>query len=276
MSLCDPFLIIIFVVHTALQLVERESLEQSELEECFTNISDRTFELIEASHVSVDMFKARLSSLHVRNKQQHRDFLSSLTKDVNPTVGDIWFKLNLYNNFLNYSLLESVIKKFGDKELRKYFLEFKRLVKVFRRKTFLCNFTESLREMSDSLSEEHLRVIVAKLDKPWERCTLEDIENSKEVIARKLFLPTYFFRMKDIEEGCVSVSWLLPAAITALLKMNLTRADIKYFCKLQGILEISFEDFKMVFSKDDVITKADAAETGKLGKGHILRSERAS
>ena len=245
--------------------------DASKLENYFLDLCDRTFAIIEMENISVDMFKARLSSIPVRNKQLHKDFLSSLMENLNnPTLGDIWTKLNIYCNFLNYSLLESLVKKFGDNTLKRDFSEFKKQMKIFRSKTRLCDFSEYIRQINESLSKEHLKDVVIKLDKQWDKCTLEDLENSRESIARKLFLPSYFFQVKDIKRGCISITWVTPATVAVSLKENMNRIDIKVFCKLQGILKVSVDDSELDCSSDGVDSNKLHSMSDNIDTGNLL------
>ena len=98
----------------------------------------------------MDVFKARLSNLSVRNKKLHQKFLGvMLTRlDGTSTLGDLWTRLNMYCNFLNYSLMEHLVKKFGDETLRTDFQEFKEHLKVFRCKTQLRDVAKYLRDIA--------------------------------------------------------------------------------------------------------------------------------
>lgn len=238
-------LVIYIVVSTAVV-----TPDQAELEEYFSDLSDRTFDIIQQKNISVETFKVRLSNLPVRNKQQHRDFLSALfSKMDDSTLGNIWGKLNLYWNFLNFSLLDNLVKKFGDKNLIADFANFKKQLRRFRCKTRLCDF--NLKEINESLSKEDLELVVFKLGKHWDECTLQDLENSRERIAQKLFIPSYECLLIDAKPGSISITWAIPTTIAVLLE-SMGRADIEQFCRTQRIVSIIVNSREFEYSSDEV------------------------
>lgn len=128
------------------------------LEDLFSVLGDRTFDILLNESISIEIFKARLSNLSVRNKKLHQEFLHVIFAEMGnaSTLGDIWAKLNLYSNFLNYSLMEHLVKKFGDEKLITDFHEYKVLLKDFRSKTYLHEVTGYLKEINQSLSKKDL------------------------------------------------------------------------------------------------------------------------
>ncbi len=213
------------------------------MEDLFSVLCDRTFDILQSQNISVGVFRARLSNLSVRNKQLHKEFLGLMLSrlDRNSTLEDIWERLSLYCNFLNYSLMEHVVKKFGDEALKTEFQEFKEQLKAFRLKTRLCDVAKHLRMINETLSKQDITSLVVNFNKSWEECTLEDIETSRKGIAQKLFLPSYFFVWLDAKPGCISMTWAIPTIITEALKESMDRADIVEFCIAQGITSLHLQ-----------------------------------
>ena len=58
--------------------------------------------------------------------------------------------------------------------------------------------------------ETELREFVVKMKHDWDNCTLENLETLKGVITHKFFLPEFAFKLRQITEGCVSITWLIP------------------------------------------------------------------
>lgn len=243
------------------------------LEDLFSVLSDRIFDILQSQNISVDVFKARLSNLSVRNKKLHQEFLGvMLTKlDGTSTLGDIWTRLNLYCNFLNYSLMEHLVKKFGDETLRSDFQEFKEQLKVFRCKTQLRDVAKYLRDINNSLSKQELKLLEVKLNKHWKECTLEDIETSKHSIAKKFFIPSYFLNLMEGTSGSVCITWAIPATITISIQKDMDRFDIVEFCKAQGIVHLRIEDHehKYIILEDVDLTNSEAHSVGNLATGKL-------
>ena len=70
--------------------------------------------------ISPSDFKQRLTSLPVKTKKKHKDFIHEqiLPHISAADIQDIWCKMEMYWDFLNYSLLEHLVNKFGDNALK--------------------------------------------------------------------------------------------------------------------------------------------------------------
>ena len=238
------------------------------LEKAFRELVDQTFTAITANNIGICTFKRRLSNLSVRNKIQHKEFLKLILPKIDsaPTVEHIWCTLSLYWTFLNYSLLEDLVQGFGNDALKFEFKDYKMRLKAFRCKTRVCDFIEYLKEINESLSKERLKKVVMKLHKDWDKCTLEDLDKSRENIAQKFFLPTYFFSFIDASPGSTSITWAVPATIAEALKKNMNRKDIAEFCEAQGIISLCVEESEHKYTYNNVKsneTSEDYAMTGK-------------
>ena len=210
-----------------------------ELEDEFSDMADRTLDIITDKEVTGQLFKKRLINLTVRNKEQHKDFLDANIfsgASTESTVEDMWCKLSEYSNFLNYSLIEHMIKKFGDWDLLETMKAYKRKLEIFRSKTRLCDFVIIFKGIT-KCKEVLMKV---KFDKNWETCTLQDMEEWKESLTQKLLLPSFTVNPKDISTGCVSITWAIPAMFTPSLVEKLKTLD-KNFCQEHKIMSLTLD-----------------------------------
>ena len=44
----------------------------------------------------------------------------------------------------------------------------------------------------------------------WDKCTLEDIEQFREALTQKFFPKNSVLLLKEIDRGCVSITWYIP------------------------------------------------------------------
>ena len=211
-----------------------------ELEDQFSDMIDRTLDIITDKEVTVQLFKKRLISLNVRNKEQHKEFLDANIfsgASAESTVEDMWCKLCDYSNFLNYTLVEHMIKKFGDGDLLETMKAYKRKLEIFRSKTRLCDFVVYFRGIT-KCKEVLMKNLKVKFDENWETCTLQDMENWKESLTQKLLLPSFTMDATEIDTGCVSITWAIPAMCTPSLVEKLKTLD-KNFCKEHKIMSLT-------------------------------------
>ncbi len=216
--------------------------EADELECQFSEMTDHTADIIRRKEISVTVFKRCLIRLPVRNREQHREFLESVWPQVSDaTLDDVWFKLEMYWDFLNYTLLEHLVNKFGDEGLRLKMEGYKNNLKEFRCQTRLCDFAEQFKDVNKCLMEIDTQKFVVKLAKNWEECTLEDLENWRKNITQKLLLPSFALILREINTGSVSVTWAIPAVFAGPLTENMETMDLRDLFEVNGIISMSID-----------------------------------
>ena len=216
-----------------------------ELEDQFSNMSDRTLDTIKEKKVTVQLFKSRLINLNVRNKEQHKDFLNAnifSEADTESTVEDIWRKLSDYSNFLNYTLTEHLIKKFGSQDLLETMKAYRAKLEVFCSRTRLCDFVQYFKDII-KCKDTLIKSLKVKFDQNWKTCTLQDMEGWKKSLTQELLLPSFTVNPSEIGTGCVSITWAIPAMFTPSLVEKLKTLD-KNFCKEHKIMSLTFDGVK--------------------------------
>ena len=204
------------------------------LQDVFREIVDETSGIILGEGMSVSNFKSKLTNLSVQDRERHKKFLREVCKQA--TLDDILFELKMYWDFLNYTLLEHLVKTFGDEELIASMEDYIKMLKEFRSKTRLCDFVKHFVHVKRELERKELKI---KKDKNWEDCTLEELENWRENITQKLFpdLPSFILELQAIDEGCVSITWGIPTVFAKALIEKKKTIDMR-FCKEHEILSM--------------------------------------
>ena len=238
----------ILYIFIELEMVQKET---HSLEQHFGGIVDRAFDIIVVEKkVSFELFTARLANLSIEHMEVHKEFFdniySEITKDS--TVLKVWMRLSTYWNFLNYPLLEKVVIKFGDEELKTDMEDYKKELKEFRCRTRLCDFAKYSITINENLSEQNLKKLTIKLHQRWETCTLEDLEKLTGKITQKFFLPSFTMSLSEMEQACIIVTWAVPAMIAVSLKENIENTDMGEFCKEHGIMDISIDGQECKYS----------------------------
>ena len=242
-----------------------------ELEDQFSDMIDRTLDIITDKEVTVQLFKKRLISLNVRNKEHHKEFLDAYIfsgASAESTVEGMWCKVSDYSNFLNYTLVEHTIKKFGDRDLLETMKAYKRKLEIFRSKTRLCDFVVYFRGIT-KCKEVLMKSLKVKFDENWETCTLQDMENWKESLTQTLLLPSFTMDATEIDTGCVSITWAIPAMFTPSLVEKLKTLD-KNFCKENKIMSLTLDGVEYLGAPvmEDPHTSASSKDTGEFYAVH--------
>ena len=208
-------------VRSEMELLEKEFLE----------LKDDVCESVMTQ--PVDTFKFRLTSLKVGEVEHHMDYLNEIIENKH-TVVDILVKLNYYLNFLNYGLLQHILDKFKNKELQKRMDEYKVKLSNFFKRTHLRDFIECWQKHRCQPPVEGLqKFIELKTKKKWETCTLEDLENLKDRLATKLFLPKFFLVLEKANEGCLAVTYTIPSSIVSQVQTVITETELSVFVDME-------------------------------------------
>ena len=238
----------------------------TELQAEFGDIVDGAYDHVFDKKVPVGRFVNRLTNLPIERMEVHKEFLEKITQefDKGTTVDKLWLQLTKYWNFLNYFLLEQVVCKFGDADLKTSMEDYTSKLKAFRCKTRLCDFAKCSTKISRNLSEEDFNLLAAKLNQDWEECNLKDLEK----FTHKFFLPSFTLTLREIKPGCIHVTWAIPAVIGASLKENMESTDIREFCKEHGITSITIdgEECKNLAAVKEYSTYLQYAYSKKKGE----------
>ena len=185
------------------------------------------------SKMDPSVFLSCITCLPVSARTQHRSFIEEKLTNIPPPVTfvNIWTKLNLYWDFLNYELLEHVIINFGSAELKQNMQEYVHELSVFKQTTRLCDFIESWPCRDNEPPEDRLKKVVVKMKHEWSQCTLQDVESFKRALVHKFFLPEFDILLQKAEEGCVCITWLTSPSIATLLQQNLANIATEFFIK---------------------------------------------
>ena len=171
----------------------------SQLQTRFRDLVIGTHEILINNHVNLRRFRCGLLALDLFQKDEHQQFIDDhlVQIDSATTFDDLWAKLSIYWNFLNFDLLEHIVILFGSKELKDKMKSYERDLQSFRKATKVCDFITFWPVRGRTPPREELREFVAKKKHDWDNCTLEDLETLEGVITRKFFIPRFTFWLQE-------------------------------------------------------------------------------
>ena len=164
------------------------------------------------------------------------------------SIGAIFGILNLSIwSYLNFGLLQHIVKVYGDDELQQRMLKYTTSVEAFRKQTTLEVFWKAspatrkcpkipteLRESLTQISSKH-----GNLDPTT--TTLNDIEIHRQDLAQEYSFPDFTIILEDIEKGCVATIWLVPPSLAAKLANEIQRGNVT-FLEQHNILELKIQE----------------------------------
>ena len=206
------------------------------LEKEFGKLNDCVYESIKSQ--PVDTFKVRLASVDSKKQKHHETALNEIIGS-REKIEDIWIQLGFYMNFLNFELLEHVLDKFEDDipedKVKQYTLLQERMrmyivrIHAFFKSTRVCDFIELWPTLTDSPPKLDLHQFIVKCNKPWHTCTLYDLEQIKDGLARKLLLPKYSLFLQSAHESSITVTFSIPPSLVTQLQCDIQNTELKVF-----------------------------------------------
>ena len=204
--------------------------EMEKLEVEFEKLKDDAYESVREQ--PVDIFKVKLTSLNVRDKEHFMEFMTEIVRNK-VSVTDIWVALNKFFDFLNYSILQHVLTKFTNRALQGRMDAYKDKIYTFFKRTRLCDFLQCWPSCKRDPPVKELREFVAKSRKDWDTCTLHDLENLKGRLATKLLLPKFVFLLEKASKGCLEVTFSIPPSLVEQLQTEVKNTPLREFVEME-------------------------------------------
>ena len=106
-------------IHSGPTVIPTVEEQVQYFESKFRTFVDQAYQEVNRK-MNPSVFLSRITCLPVSARSQHRSFIEEKLTNIPPpvTFENIWTKLNLYWDFLNYGLLEHVISNFGSQDLK--------------------------------------------------------------------------------------------------------------------------------------------------------------
>ena len=193
----------------------------------FQNLVTRTES--EVTSNSANTFWNRFSSLPVCHRW-HENFILDKLFPVRDNITKLWAYMKFYINFLNYGLLEHAIKITDNKELMRELEECKHEIDLFRSRTKLCDFIASWPDPDTEPPEEQLQEVVKlKVNKSWEECTLRDLEEARQTLTSRFFLPDFAVFLEKIYKNSVRIILRTTTNVAQIFREKLVLTNTEEF-----------------------------------------------
>ena len=230
-----PIIICVYIF-TSVGLTGVEFLFNTSIPEHIRVIKDKFDQLVDKvqdglveRNIPLQRLKRCITRLPASIKYQHIAFMEEKLKAItkSESLEEIFRMVNLYWDFLNYTLLEH-IDKFGNNDMKAAMAKYVCELVAFRNKTKLITHWPCTGEVPSDMSK-----LVTKIkEKDWSNCTLEDVEQFRTTLTQKLLLPSFAVVLKKAEKGCILLTWLIPSSMVKLLSNDIHNTKLDWFKKL--------------------------------------------
>ena len=202
------------------------------MEERFADLLVAASDELETLETRVDQVRLYLTSLKASTQADEPLFDQYTLSDLNESsLNRILTHLSRTGavSFLNFHLLQLVVKKFGNQNLKHQVERYGEEVAEFMRETKFTDFYRIWSGQAAHGSVPNCQLLVVKLDKKWPGATLSMIADMEKFLAGEFQLNAFIFRFAQANPGCVSRVWLIPACAARLIKeaMKTKQPDFK-------------------------------------------------
>ena len=203
------------------------------MEDKFDQLVDKAQDGLVEQNIPLQRLKRCITRLPASIKYQHIAFVEEKLKDITNSecMEEIFGVVNLYWDFLNYTLLEHIIDKFGNNDTKTAMAKFVSELVAFRKATKLSDFITHW-PCTGKIPPDMSKLVTKiekEMEKDWSNCTLEDVEQFRTTLTQKLLLPSFAVFLRDAEQGCISLTWAIPSSIVKLLSKDIHNTKLEWF-----------------------------------------------
>ena len=190
--------------------VEAAQLKKLSLVDAFKKLVIKMKSVLKKRGESVDEFRdSFLLSLNAFEKERHYHFFNHRKTAIcdSTTYDELFLVLDFYWDYLNYHLLECLVREYGDKYAKSHMKEYLEDVSTFMETTTLQVFWE-IEPCLKSVPPPGFTETVVKHNQDISvESTLKDVENIRTSLANEIQLSKYAILLSTIQEGCIQITW---------------------------------------------------------------------
>ena len=188
-------------------------------------------------------FQNYLLELSVSKRTIHITFFHQHKSDIRKAenIEMIFDILREYCSYFNYDIILHLIKKFCDAALKKRMLDYRDSFQSFEINTTIDIYLAAISacpEMYKAFSE-----MATKINKPGNECTLYDVRQVKEAIAKAASLHSYSVYIDRVAKSSVLVVLRIPQSCVVWVGVAMTPE----FMKAHHLMEVSIDGKDITF-----------------------------
>ena len=145
------------------------------------------------------------------NRRRHHSIFGSKSSVARATsFAGLLSALHEYASWFNYDLISYIAERFGGEDGKKLVQLYEsQLRKYFQRLVFQCPpFSANEQKLPRGFEE-----LEVKVDWDFRTCSIQDVVIFKNTLSSLLDIEPSSFILKTVEEGCVQLTWAIPASV---------------------------------------------------------------
>ena len=201
------------------------------LDEMFDLLKENVQQSLEKHVVPVKKIANALTSLSADYDDHHRMFLKSNVTELYTSVDNsvLFGHMNFHWNYLDPSLLNHLVGKFGLKEVKEEMEAYKSQLRQFRMNTPLCLFYLAQKKKRVRLSPGFQEVVIEFSWPEEHEITLEDVEQFRQEFSNKCNLHDFAMMLVKVYLGSFIVTWVVPQSIVEEMKKYVPKIILRKF-----------------------------------------------
>ena len=209
-----------------------------EFENRFRNLQESICDELVAGHVDTSKILNNLTLLPLKLKKEYdkpiQEFFPVLNEQKN--INELFCRLNPLLSFIDYTLLEHIINKFGSDQLKKAIAAYGSDIQVFMQQTTIQQLIDHLPGQPEI--PQKFELIKAKICKDAKKCTIAEINQLRRRLCCEIRLSEIVFHIIALEDSnsfiisFIVPSVLVPDVIESAWKLHrfFQRESIAFFC----------------------------------------------
>ena len=212
-----------------------------DLADMFLELEGAAVEYTIEKQLTISDFRAILTNLSKKHTGVHKGFFEKMFSEIlgEADIHDSWQRLRTNWSFTSCTIFEDLVCEFGNEALKEKLEDYLDKLTEFQCTTQLSECIEDLIKMGVALPDDFIELVVT-LNQCHGDYKLDDFEKILETVAETFFLPKFVLILKNIEITSFTITWAIPAMITASLKEIVEKTDMDTFCRAHRITSIDF------------------------------------
>ena len=215
------------------------SITIEDFEDRFRNLQKEILHQLVVSDIDTSTLINSITLLPTKLKEEYqtamKELLPSLSKEK--TIQELFFHLNFLISFIDYGLLEHIIRLFGCDNLKKDMMSYCDDMQVFMKKTTIKELIGCLPGRKKALP--NFDVLKAKIGKDTSKCTLHQINTLRKRFCAEVKLSEVVFCLIALEDSnSFIISWLVPSVLVHDL-MESAREIEEIFFDIENVVSLS-------------------------------------
>ena len=220
-----------------------------DFEDRFRNLHKEILRQLVASDIDTLTVINSLTLLPTKLKKEYEKAITKSLPSLEKkrTIQKLFFRLNPLFSFIDYGLLEHIIKLFGSGLLNKDMKTYCNDMRVFMKQTTIKELIDCLPGQKET--PPNFEVLKAKIGEDANKCTLERIDTLRKRFCAQVRLSEIIFCLIALEDSnSFIVSWLVPSILVPDLIESAMEIEESFF-DMENITSLSIRNRWLYNSK---------------------------